>query len=213
MHILWFVSLLLNFLFPSCTVYSALVLWTFSGFYGILVSGFLRSKNMCTEGGGNVISVSQIANILLPWTGSELLQKLEADCELLVRTLNAFSGCDLHELHERLTLTLFGAVRRATNGSMVVSPDGGYPVRMNTDDFSDIADDMLLPLLLTFPVDEKHLQLLKAFSMQQASLSALRTLHTRFASLQTQAELDTIAHIAKGSYPPFRLLGWLYPSP
>ena len=98
-----------------------------------------------------MISVSQIANILLPWTGSELLQKLEADCEILVRTLNAFSGCDLHELHERLTLTLFGAVRRATNGSMVVSPDGGYPVRMNTDDFPILQTICCFPCCLLFP--------------------------------------------------------------
>lgn len=166
------------------------------------------------EGGGIVISVSQIANILLPWTGTELLHLLQPDCEKMSALLNAFhNNQSLQELHEHLTLTLFGAVRRATKGSMIASPDSGYPVRMNTDDFSDIADDMLLPLMLSFPVDVKHFLLLKEFSMQQASLSALRALHTRFAPLQTQAELDTIAHIAKGSYPPFRLLGWLYPSP
>ncbi|MBR6525877.1 MAG: hypothetical protein IKT57_07885 [Clostridia bacterium] len=161
-----------------------------------------------------MIPVSQIANILLPWTGSELLQKLMPDCEYIVRQLNASRKTDdLQALCEHLTLYLFSAVRRVTNGSMVVSPDGGYPVRMQTDDFSDIADEMLLPLLLSFPIDEEHLLLLKNFSMQQASLSALRALHTRFAPLQTQAELDMIVQIAKGSYPPFRLLGWLYPLP
>ena len=157
-----------------------------------------------------MVTVSQIANILLPWTGSGLLEKLHPECVQIVKWLNSPRDTEyLSALTERITLLLFSRIRQLTNGTFIVQPDGGYPVRMQTEDFSVIADDMLLPLFMDYPADEQHLLHLKTYAMSCASLSALRALYTRFAPLQDAEELSVIAQIARGSYPPYRLFGWL----
>lgn len=152
-------------------------------------------------------TVSQIANILLPWTGSGLLEQLHPECEQIAKLLQSSAKPDA--IAERITLLLFSRIRQLTRGTMIVQPDGGYPVRMQTEDFATIADEMLLPLFEEYPADDVHLQKLREFSLSCASLSALRALYTRFSSLQSKEELATIAQIARGSYPAYRLHGWL----
>ena len=72
-----------------------------------------------------------------------------------------------------------------------------------------MTDDLLLLAFNDFPVDGYHLSWLRDYSMRQASLSALQALYTRFAPLQTQAELDAIASVARSCHPSFRWAHWL----
>ena len=156
-----------------------------------------------------MVAVSQIAHILLPWTGTELLKSLYPECESIAKTLSASEKQDAKQVLDHITVLLFSRVRALTKGTMVVHPDGGYPVRMQTEDFAVIADDLLFFLFDAYPADEAHLQKLTVFAMENASLSALRALYTRFAHMHSREELQTIAQIARGSYPPYRLRGWL----
>ena len=74
---------------------------------------------------------------------------------------------------------------------------------------SPAKDDLMLLVFEKFPADQHHLLLLREYSLRKPSLSALRVLYTRFASLQTRQELDAIASVARSCHPAFRLRGWL----
>lgn len=157
-----------------------------------------------------MITVSQVANTLSPWLGSKLLEQCREECDHVTHLLNIpRERTALSALSQKIAVYLYGCVKRKTNGRMVVLPDGGYPVQMRGDDFSIIADDLLLLIFMDYPVDAEHLLLLQDFAMQQPSLSVLRALYTRFSSLQTSEELDAIAQIARGCHPAFRLRSWL----
>ena len=91
---------------------------------------------------------------------------------------------------------------------LVPLPEGGM-VRVKVDDFSVMADDLMYLAFSAFPVDQRHFQVLKEYSMRASSLSALRALYTRYAAMQSPEELSAIATVAVKCYPPFRLRGWL----
>ena len=157
-----------------------------------------------------MVTAAQVSGILLPWVGNSLLGMLHEECARITAMLNTADHLQSPDiLAERIAVNLFSAVRALTHAQMVVHPDGGYPVRMQTEDFSIIADELLFLLFDTFPADEAHFQLLQSYALSCSSLSALRALYTRFASFQSQQELATVAQIARSCHPPFRLVGWL----
>ena len=64
--------------------------------------------------------------------------------------------------------------------------EDGTWVRVRLEDFAAMADELMLLPFLELPTDEKQLQSLRDYSIRYPSLSALRTLYTRFAPLQTR---------------------------
>ena len=157
-----------------------------------------------------MIAQSQVIITLRPWLGpylTETLSPLTAD--LAVR-LNGFSvKRDIGQMTDELDRLLFNAVRVATQGSLLILLEDGTWVRVRLEDFSIMADELMLLVFMDFPVDETHFLALREYSMQRASLSALRALYTRFDSLQTGQELRAIAAVIRSCYPAFRWRDWL----
>lgn len=157
-----------------------------------------------------MITQAQVMEVLTPWLGVELTGFLAQTAQDLGRMLNAYTvKQDIRPLAREIDSLLFRAVHGATRGRMLIPlPDGTW-VRVRVEDFSVMTDELLLLAFNDFPVDQQHLSWLREYSMTEASLSALQALYTRFSPLQTQAELDAIASVARSCYPPFRWRHWL----
>ncbi|MBR4360678.1 MAG: hypothetical protein IKP32_08675 [Clostridia bacterium] len=157
-----------------------------------------------------MISQAQVMMVLEPWLGARLTQALMPMMADIASRLNAYSPRqEISALAQEIDSLLFRAVHQATRGQMLIQLPEGDWVRIRVEDFSVMADELLLPVFEEFPVDSAHLNLLRSYSMGHASLSVLRALYTRFAPLQADAELDAIASVAKNCYPPFRWRQWL----
>ena len=157
-----------------------------------------------------MVSQAQVMIVLKPWLGGPLLEKLTSTVREIAGRLNGFSiRGNRDELAGEIDSLLFRAVREATGGKMLIPLEDGAFVRSRLEDFADMADELMLLPFLELPVDERHLQYLREYSMRHPSLSALRALYTRFAPLQTQQELAAIASVAKSCYPAFRWREWL----
>lgn len=157
-----------------------------------------------------MISQLQVMDTLRPWLGEPLMQALAPVTNELAGRLNGFSiRREEYELADQMDSLLFRAVRNVTDGRMLAKlPDGSF-VRIRVEDFAVMADELMLLLFQAFPQDGEHLLFLRRYSMSRASLSALRTLYTRFGAQQTPQELAAIASVVKACYPPFRWRSWL----
>ena len=147
--------------------------------------------------------------VLRPWLGAPLLQALTPLMGDIAARLNGFSFGHGDGLARELDSLLFREARSATGGTLLARLDDGTYVRMRLEDFSDMADELMLLPFLELPVDSRHLICLRDYSMRHPSLSALRALYTRFSSLQSPQELRAIASVIRSCYPPFRWQGWL----
>ena len=157
-----------------------------------------------------MIAEAQVRIALQPWLGAHLMAALSPEIRDITGRLNTYSSRKApDELQESLDSLLFFAVRDATRGSMLITLADESLIRIRVEDFFVMADDLMLLVFEKFPADQHHLLLLREYSMRKPSLSALRVLYTRFASLQTRQELDAIASVARSCHPAFRLRGWL----
>lgn len=157
-----------------------------------------------------MIAQSQIIATLRPWLGPYLTESLSSLMGDIAVRLNGYSiRRDMGQLTDDLDSLLFNAVRLATRGTLLIQLEDGGWVRLRLEDFSTMADELMLLVFLDFPVDEAHFQKLRDFSMHRASLSALRALYTHFSFMQTSQELRTIASVARSCYPAFRWREWL----
>lgn len=147
--------------------------------------------------------------VLRPWLGAPLLQALTPLMGVLAGRLNGFSVKHGDGLAGEIDSLLFRAARDATGGSLLARLDDGTYVRIRLEDFSAMADELMLLPFMELPVDGTHLLYLRDYSMRHPSLSALRVLYTRFSSLQSPGELQAIASVAQSCYPAFRWQGWL----
>ena len=157
-----------------------------------------------------MVSQAQVMIVLKPWLGGPLLEALTPAVREIAGRLNGFSiGGNQDDLAGEIDSLLFRAVRVATKGKMLIALDDGTYVRSRTEDFSAMADELMLLPFMELPLDERHLQYLREYSMRHPSLSALRALYTRFAPLETPEELSAIASVARSCYPAFRWREWL----
>ena len=157
-----------------------------------------------------MVSQAQVMIVLRPWLGGPLLEALAPTVREIAGRLNGFSiGGGRDGLAGELDSLLFRAVRQATGGNMLIALDDGTWVRSRLEDFAAMADELMLLPFLELPADGRHLQYLRDYSMRFPSLSALRALYTRFASLQSEEELSAIASVVKSCYPAFRWREWL----
>lgn len=156
-----------------------------------------------------MVAQAQVMIALKPWLGAPLLEKLSGLTGDLAARLNGFSIRKNIPLAQEMDSMLFRAVREITGGRMLAQLDDGTYVRIRLEDFSAMADELMLLVFLEFPADSRHLLFLRQYSMEHASLSALRVLYTRFSALQTGEELAAIASVARACYPPFRWRDWL----
>lgn len=157
-----------------------------------------------------MIAVAQVTIALRPWLGIRLSRMLESLIDEIACLLNAYDPRrSPGELNDRLDSLLFRAVREATQGTLLAQLEDESWVRIRVEDFSTMADDLMLLAFMDFPVDSHHLLVLREYSLQRDSLAALRALYTRFAPLQTAQELAAIASVARACHPAFRLRGWL----
>lgn len=157
-----------------------------------------------------MIAQAQVIFTLRPWLGPYLTETLSPLMGDICGRLNAFSlKQEISRLADDLDRLLFNAVRVATRGTLLVLLEDDTWVRVRLEDFTVMADDLMLLVFLDFPVDETHFQALRDYSMHRASLSALRALYTRFDSLQTGQELRAIGGVIRSCYPAFRWRDWL----
>lgn len=157
-----------------------------------------------------MIALAQIAAVLHPWLGDDLLRKLDKTIgDIHVHLCGYSTRHDPQETVEWIDRKLFMAIKTATDGRFLLQlPDETW-VRIRLDDIAAMADEVMFVLFDTFPADEGHKQFLQAFSMRQASLSALRVLYTKMAHLQTAEELGAIERVIRECYAPFRWYAWL----
>ena len=158
-----------------------------------------------------MVTLYQVADTLRPWLGDDFLAGAPMVCVRARDMLCAFSPdrAALTDISQTLDSLLFCAVRDATAGRMTVRlKDGGF-VRVQVADFSVMADDLMYLLFRSFPLDARHLMLLREYSVRQSSLSAIRALYTRYREYETPAELDALKRVAQSCHPAFRWRAWL----
>lgn len=159
-----------------------------------------------------VIRTQDVARVLHPWVGSYLLDSttLAEDTATVLRSYAPYKE-DLQKLCKRLDSFLFMTMRRYTMGTMIVFLDDGTEARMRTSDFPLFTDDALGILMESLSPYSVNFELLKNYSLQQPSLSALRVLYTRYQSFQSQEELRAIARTVRTCHPLERYMAWLPP--
>lgn len=157
------------------------------------------------------IQLDRIAQTLLPWLGDELLRRMPRTLTEAQRRMSMFTAerDDPAELAHSLEGLMYTAVRKETDAAFLITLDDGSRVRMEADDFSVIADELMWLLFEQFPIDARHLMLLRDYSMKVSSLSAIRALYERYREYETNDELKALRRVARGSYPRFRWQSWL----
>ena len=78
-------------------------------------------------------------------------------------------------------------------------------------DYPLLTDDVLGVLMDSLSPYSVNFELLKNYSMQQPSLSALRVLYTKYQSFQTTEELAAIARTVRTCHLRERYASWLPP--
>ncbi len=159
-----------------------------------------------------MIALSEVIAVLTPWLGTELLNALPALCPDIQGRLSGFvmGQTDLKALAQGLDSLLYLSVRDATEGRMLIHlPDDSY-VRIRVSDFPVMADDLMYLLFSHFPLDARHLMLLRDYSIRMESLSAIRALYTRFSEYETPQELQALKRVAQTCHPAFRWRQWLF---
>ncbi len=159
-----------------------------------------------------VIRTQDVARALHPWVGSYLLESttLAEDTADVLRSYAPYKE-DIQKLCKRLDSFLFMSLRRYTMGTMRIFLDDGSEVRIRTSDFPFLTDDVLGILMESLSPYSVNYEMLKNFSLQQPSLSALRVLYTRYQTFQSQEELAAIARTVRTCYPRERYMAWLPP--
>lgn len=159
-----------------------------------------------------VIRTQDVARALHPWVGSYLLDSttLAEDTADVLRSYAPYKE-DLKKLCIRLDSFLFMSLRRFTMGTMRIFLDDGSEVRIHTSDFQMLTDDVLGVLMESLSPYSVNFEVLKSYSLQQPSLSALRVLYTKYQSFQSREELQAIARTIRTCYPRERYLTWLPP--
>jgi hypothetical protein len=159
-----------------------------------------------------VIRTQDVARALHPWVGSYLLDSttLAEDTAGVLRSYAPYKE-DLQKLCIRLDSFLFMSLRRFTMGTMRIFLDDGSEVRIHTSDFQMLTDDVLGVLMESLSPYSVNYELLKSYSLQQPSFSALRVLYTRYQSFQSREELGAIARTIRTLYPRERYIDWLPP--
>ncbi len=159
-----------------------------------------------------VIRTQDVARALHPWVGSYLMESttLAEDTADVLRSYAPYKE-DLQKLCKRLDSFLFMSLRRYTMGTMRIFLDDGSEARIRTSDFPVLTDDVLGVLMESLSPYSVNYELLKSYSLQQPSLSALRVLYTRYQSFQTQEELAAIARTVRTCHPRERYMAWLPP--
>ena len=158
-----------------------------------------------------MIELESIAQTLRPWLGDELVNRMPRVLTEAQRRLSTFTAGrdDLAELEQSLEGLMYTAVRRETGAAFLVTLEDQSRVRMEPDDFPVIADELMWLLFERFPIDARHLMLLRDYSMRASSLSAIRALYLRFREYETLDELKALRRVARGSYPAYRWQSWL----
>lgn len=158
-----------------------------------------------------MIGLERVSETLRPWLGDELIRRMPRVMTETQRRLSAFTAGrdDLGQLAYSLEGLMYTAVRRETEASFLVTLPDGSRVRMETEDFAVIADELMWLLFEQFPTDARHLMLLRDYSVKASSLSAIRALYLRFREYETIDELKTLRRVARGSYPAYRWQSWL----
>ena len=156
-----------------------------------------------------MIAQAQVMVTLRPWLGAPLMQAVDGVIREIAGRLNGFSIHRDDELARTLDSMLFQAVREATQGKMLIALEDGSFVRVRLEDFSAMADELMLLAFNELPVDSRHLLFLRDYSMRASSLSAIRALYERFREYETADELKALRRVARGSYPEYRWRSWL----
>ena len=158
-----------------------------------------------------MVTGQQVGSLLAPWLGSALLQARPQIVREVSRRLNAYVPVrdSAATLRSGLEGLLRATVLEATEGDLRIMLDDGSVVRMEEGDFPILADELMYLVFEQFPTDAHHLMLLRDFSLRENSLSAVRTLYTRFSDYETLEEKRALAKIAREAHPAFRWKSWL----
>ena len=159
-----------------------------------------------------VIRTQDVARALHPWVGSYMLEStpLAEDTAEVLRSYAPYKE-DMEKLCKRLDSFIFMCLRRITMGTMRVFLDNGTEVRIRITDLPLITDDVLGVLMESLSPYSVNYELLKNYSMQQPSLSALRVLYTKYKAFQTSEELAAIARTVRTCHQRERYASWLPP--
>lgn len=159
---------------------------------------------------GAAIRTQDVYSALIPWLGSLFLDycNLAEDAANLLRGYAPYKE-DLAGLAKRMESKLLMTVHKVTEGSMTVRLDSGEIRRILSDEFEDMADDVLGVLMQSLSPYSVNYELLKVYSLQNASLGALRALCTRYRDFEAEDEIETMERLVRSIYPKERWQSWL----
>ena len=153
---------------------------------------------------------SVITAILEPWLGLEILQNTDL-VQSLYTEIDRFDSSkgDIEKLRKRLESLIFRKIHDKTDGNMRILLNNGTKIRIYLEDISDIADELIYPVLLNLPQTTEQYHRILLFAMTHDSLSALRILYVHFDIFQTEEDMEAIARTIREGYRSCRWKSWL----
>ena len=157
-----------------------------------------------------VINQQAVEQALIPWVGTGLVRgtALAEEAGHILRTYAPYKE-DLPALAKRIDSFLFTWLHGLLGSSMTVIRDNGCQARIYVADLPLITDDLLGVLFDSLSPYSVNFALLKDYSMQTGSLSAMRVLYQKYDQFQCPAEKQIMARVIRENYPPWRYQHWL----
>lgn len=156
------------------------------------------------------ITAARVREALVPYLGSQTLDQT-ALADHATEALRHFNSDQqpLEELAQQLADMLFGDLYACLGPRMTLRLDDGRQARILVADIPDLADSILGVLFDSLPDTESTLLMMRDYAMHATSLSAMRTLLTRFGVVQSPDEQAILRRIIRDNYPPERYQAWL----
>ncbi len=158
-----------------------------------------------------MISPGKVRQTLLPWLGSQFLDKHLPLLEQAAMTLFAYrrEKDTFTRLAQKVDNLLFMAVREETSAKMALLMDNGQLIRLLMEDFAQMADEVLYLLFESLEQTPDNQATIREYAMRSGSLSALRALYLLYEAQQTPEENETIRRLITTCHAPFRYRQWI----
>ena len=160
--------------------------------------------------GGRQALESVFTAILEPWLGQDILHSTDLVKSIYteIERFDSDKG-DIEELRKRLESLIFRKIHEKTDGNMRILLNNGTKIRIYLEDISDIADELIYPVLLNVPQTTEQYHRILMFAMTHDSLSALHILYDHFERFQTKEDLKTVSRTIREGYRSCRWKSWL----
>lgn len=148
------------------------------------------------------IRTAEVRRVLQPVLGTRFTSETDL-CERIAETLRHYppARVTIDALCRQLKEMIFGTLYEYLGQQMLLQLENGVIRRILLQDVDFMVDECLGVLLGAMQPPEVSLESLRAFSMQQGSLSAMRLLLERYGDQLPEMEQEMLRRIIRENHP------------